>query len=383
MLDLQRQGLRVAAVSDSDVALRSLSLCSGIGGLDLGLERCGAARAVCYLEREAFAAAALVAAMERGALAPAPVWSGLRSFDPRPWRGRVDLVVAGYPCQPYSHAGRRLGHRDPRDLWPQVCRILVACEAPLLFCENVAGHLSLGLARVLADLAALGFDVEWDLFRASDVGAPHPRERLFFLAYRDRGRQLVDLQLHGDATQDAAERDPHGRHADGCGEDVADALRERRQQDTRRSSGDEGANEGRTEENRDELTGDSADVADAEHLGHDRSGHSPPRADRRSATDVDTTGQGNLGDSERAGLEERRSDAVARSFPAPWPPSPADAEGWRRWLADGGPAPVGPRVRRGSHGAAERLDRLRALGNAVVPAQAALAWRVLIERALR
>ena len=166
--------------------VRVLSLCSGIGGLDIGVDIAlgGRCKHVALVEREAFSVSHLVAAMEAGVLAHAPIWSDVASFPGRKVRGRVDLVVGGYPCQPFSHAGQRRGADDPRHLWPHIRRLLVDTDAPLAFFENVRGHVSLGLQEVLADLASLGFDAEWGVFRASDVGATHQRARLFILAWR-------------------------------------------------------------------------------------------------------------------------------------------------------------------------------------------------------
>lgn len=97
-----------------DACLFGLSLCSGAGGLDLGLAiACPGYRAVGYVERETYAAAILVARMEDATLDPAPVWDDLATFDGRPWRGAVDVVTAGYPCQPFSVAGKRKGSDDP------------------------------------------------------------------------------------------------------------------------------------------------------------------------------------------------------------------------------------------------------------------------------
>ena len=102
----------------------------------------------------------------------------------------VDILTGGYPCQPFSHAGTRKGTNDERHLWPYVADSLRVLRPRLAVFENVAGHLSLGFDTVLADLAALGFDAEWVVVRASDAGAPHRRERLFIVAAdaaRERG----------------------------------------------------------------------------------------------------------------------------------------------------------------------------------------------------
>ena len=108
-----------------DTSFYNLSLCSGGGGLDLGLELAlGSVSTVCWVEWEAFAIEYLAARMEEGCLAPAPLWTDLRTFDGKPWRGVVDTLTAGYPCQPFSTAGKRRGEDDPRHLWPHVRRIV-------------------------------------------------------------------------------------------------------------------------------------------------------------------------------------------------------------------------------------------------------------------
>lgn len=169
--------------------LNAISLCAGYGGLDLGLHIAEPGyRTVCFVEREAHAAAALVARMGDKALDQAPVWDDLKSFDGRPWRGRVHIVAAGYPCQPFSSAGRRTGKNDPRHLWPSVSRIVSEVEPEWVFCENVEGHVTLGLPDVLADLRRLGYRCKAGLFAAAEVGASHRRRRLFILAHADRER---------------------------------------------------------------------------------------------------------------------------------------------------------------------------------------------------
>ena len=114
---------------------------------------------------EAFAINYLVEAMEAECLAQAPVYTDLRTFDGRPWRGVVDCLTAGYPCQPFSVAGKRRGQDDPRHLWPHVARVVGEVEPAIVFLENVPGHLSLGFEQVARDLQAMGYGVAAGLFR--------------------------------------------------------------------------------------------------------------------------------------------------------------------------------------------------------------------------
>lgn len=169
--------------------LTGLSLCAGYAGLDLGLHIAEPRyRTVGYVEREAHAAATLVARMDDATLAEAPVWDDLKTFDGRPWRGRVHIVTAGYPCQPFSHAGKRRGRADPRHLWPDVARIVDEVQPEWLFAENVEGHIDLGFAEVAANLRRMGYRTKAGLFTAREVGASHRRRRLFILAHADRDR---------------------------------------------------------------------------------------------------------------------------------------------------------------------------------------------------
>lgn len=126
---------------------------------------------------------------------------------------RVDILTAGYPCQPFSPAGLRLGTQDERHLWPYIAKAVGALRPGIVVLENVARHARVGFSEVTGDLAALGYDAVWTVVRASDVGAPHRRERLFVLA-----ADATQQQQHG--TGDAG---PSGRteHPDG-GEPIAD-----------------------------------------------------------------------------------------------------------------------------------------------------------------
>jgi len=200
---------------------RVLSLCSGVGGLDLGLRLAEpAARTICYVEVSAHAAAVLGTKIEEGLLDDAPVWSDLRTFDGGPWRGGVDLVLGGYPCQPFSVAGRRRGADDPRHLWPAVRRIIEQCCPWGCFFENVPGHLRLGFEEVHDDLQRMGYRVAAGLFSAAEVGLPQKRERLFILAHAGHGAVAQRTRAEGRlGRQREAERgEPEGGDPDADGE---------------------------------------------------------------------------------------------------------------------------------------------------------------------
>ena len=94
----------------------------------------------------------------------------------------IDILTAGYPCQPFSHAGQRQGTNDARHIWPYIKTAISVLRPSIVILENVRGHLSLGFSTVLGDLAEIGYNAQWTLVRASDVGAPHRRERLFVIA---------------------------------------------------------------------------------------------------------------------------------------------------------------------------------------------------------
>ncbi|WP_454283664.1 DNA cytosine methyltransferase [Roseovarius sp. MBR-79] len=130
-----------------------LSLCAGGGGLDLGLTLAEPGfHTRAFVEWEDWPRTVLIAAQRAGYFAPAPIWDDLRSFDARAFRGAFDTVLAGYPCQPFSAAGKRGGADDPRHLWPDVARVIGECSPEWVFLENVPGHVTLGLETVLREL---------------------------------------------------------------------------------------------------------------------------------------------------------------------------------------------------------------------------------------
>jgi DNA (cytosine-5)-methyltransferase 1 len=152
------------------------SLFSGIGGLDLGLERAGMTVAW-QSEIDPYACRVLAKHWP-----DVPNLGDITTID---WSTvePVDIICGGYPCQPFSNNGHRKGSDDQRHLWPFMLDAIRVLRPRYVVAENVPGHLSLGFDRVLADLASLGFDVEWSIIPACAFGAPHTRERLYFVAH--------------------------------------------------------------------------------------------------------------------------------------------------------------------------------------------------------
>lgn len=187
--------------------LRELALFAGNGGGLLASVLLGW-RTECAVELERYRCERICQRQNEGHLEPFPVWCGdVREFDGRPWRGRVDVVSGGFPCQGISQANPdALGLEDPRSgLWKEQLRILREVgdgqpreRKPLLWVENSPMLTSRGLGTILGDLAALGYDARWGVLGADDVGGFHIRKRLFLVGYADRAR-LEGLAGHGDA----------------------------------------------------------------------------------------------------------------------------------------------------------------------------------------
>ncbi len=297
-----------------------LSICSGVGGLELGLRLAVPnARTVAYVEGEAYAAAVLVERIQENALDNAPIWTDLRTFDGKPWRGKVDCLVGGYPCQPFSVAGKQLGKDDERHLWPVVASLIRTIEPPVCFFENVRGHLSLGFSEVAGDLQRMGYTVKAGLFSAAECGATHGRERLFILAYRnDNGR--------GCGGHDNGKRQP-------C------PLEERQPAATHQNG----------------LVAQFGAGADGTIV-------------------ADGAGVGNQWCEQcRSGKRECQKAVCERNCAVgAFPPAPNATDEWASV-----PDHLKPTVLRMADGLAERVDRIRACGNGVVPLVAAYAWRTL------
>jgi len=199
--------------------VNELALFAGAGGGILGGHLLGW-RTVCAVERDPYAASVLLARQNDGCLPPFPIWDDVCTFDGRPWRGIVDVVSGGFPCQDISVAGKGAGIDGARSgLWSEMARIVGEVRPRFVFVENSPALVVRGIGRVLGDLAALGYDCRWRVLGASDVGAPHKRERVWIVADANGMREL---QPQG------RERDERGRIGN-CGADVGHSLRARLQ----------------------------------------------------------------------------------------------------------------------------------------------------------
>jgi DNA (cytosine-5)-methyltransferase 1 len=167
------------------------SLFSGIGGLDLGLERAGM-RVIWQSEIDDYASRVLKKHWPK-----VPNYGDIKTIN---WADvpPTDVICGGYPCQPFSVAGERQGEEDERHLWPWVRDAISILRPRYVVLENVRGHLSLGGTTVIRELASIGYDAEWEVISAASQGAPHIRERVFICAYPNgllsnakRGRRIT------------------------------------------------------------------------------------------------------------------------------------------------------------------------------------------------
>jgi DNA (cytosine-5)-methyltransferase 1 len=263
--------------------LRVLDLFSGIGGFSLGLERTGGFETAAFCEYEAFPRAVL-----------AKHWPGVPCFpDVRELKGEdidgpIDVICGGYPCQPFSTAGKRRGAEDDRHLWPEFARLVAELRPAWVIGENVAGHISMGLDNVLSDLERQGYACRSFVIPACAVDAPHRRDRVWTV-----GHAINDKGL---------------------------------------------ANRSRSSEKRLALAGKA--MADANNAG------------LQGWTQAE-----NLG-SKRAGRNEQ-SQRCADLPRSAWKPEPC--------------------VGRVAHGISRRVDRLKALGNAVVPQIPEMIGRAILQ----
>jgi DNA (cytosine-5)-methyltransferase 1 len=384
------------------------SLFSGIGGLELGLEAAGVGRTVWQVERDPHCLHWL-----------AQHWPNAgRVHDVAridELTERVDVLCGGFPCQPHSLAGKREAHNDDRDLWPEFIRCIRLLRPGFVVAENVPGLFTSDggrfFNRILSDLAEAGYDAEWDVLSAAEVGAPQKRERVFIIAWRRNGMAVSEREQRGRVSGEVA-RSAEGRpfkaetptdSRSAILGDTTSGGRGTREElavprPTRRRAGmehAEGERRGETGRLRPEFSMGSAgtneslgDSHDTERRPHDeQSGNAASAgADVGDARFTRLEGHAGNGDdgheSGRVRTESARSAAEAGLRLGRW----SDAVPVRgydgtvrlipREAADVGPQsslwPVAPRI-------PGRVARLRAIGNAVVPPVAEVIGRRLLE----
>lgn len=290
-----------------------LDLFSGIGGFSLGLERAGMKTAA-FCEMDPFCQEVLAKHWP-----DIPIFDDVRGLDGKQFKGTVELICGGYPCQPFSLAGRRTGAKDDRHVWPEMFRLIQEIRPAWVLAENVAGHISLGLDSVLSDLENEGYTTETFLIPACAVDAKHQRNRLWIVA-----------------------------HASG----------ERRQQKPQSPYGHESQNEGRSAQ---EMHKPSSDGK-----GH-RNGILANASRRRCSRKE-----------ERKIQQSRRTKAFGPGETISDAPN-AGLESLREWTKSPPNWPVESGVCRVADGVPRRVDRLRSLGNAVVPPLVEVIGRAIIE----
>lgn len=172
----------MALQQSTDKGLRELALFAGAGGGILGGKLIGW-RTVCAVEIDAYARSVLMARQDDGCLESFPIWDDVRTFDGRPWRGRVDVVSGGFPCQDISSAGKGEGITGERSgLWKEMSRIICEVRPRYAFVENSPVLTSRGLGVVLGDLASMGYDARWGVLGNGHVGPDKVGDRLWIAA---------------------------------------------------------------------------------------------------------------------------------------------------------------------------------------------------------
>ena len=184
--------------------MRELSLFTGGGGGVWASKLLGH-RIVGYVEWNQYCQKLIAQRIRDGIFHNAPIYGDIRAFVSagyaKRYRGMVDLVSGGFPCQPFSRAGKRLGADDERNMWPATMECIRIIRPRFAFLENVPNLLTYKyFGTILSDLAQSGYDAIWDVFSACEFGAPHPRERLFILAYSNSIRSDRRRQRKGGGT---------------------------------------------------------------------------------------------------------------------------------------------------------------------------------------
>jgi DNA (cytosine-5)-methyltransferase 1 len=380
---------------ESDEALgipTYVSLCSGYDGIGLGLKRViPNLQTLAHVEIEAYAIAGLIAKMETGQLDACPVFSDIKHFPFRELRGRIGILSAGFPCQPFSSAGRRQSTEDPRHIYPWIADGISLCLPQYVFLENVRGIVSAKTADgesvlkyVLGDLESRGYRTEWGLFSAEETGAPHQRIRCFILAY------TPDL---GQEWSSRPNQESSSHTIEGCGDrsptagQLGNPASERPRGGRENREGEQSEVFGTGLESNGKLAHTASREprqSQARNGGQDIGGGSEEELGNSARLD----GKQSNGETDQVGrtCEEDRGSSDVRG--TRWPARPGEEQyEWEEprvteaqselgGTVDGTRSGVDPTAE-GVDAIVNRVDRLRLLGNGVVSACAELAWRTL------
>ena len=170
--------------------MNELALFSGSGGGILAGNLLGW-RTVCAVESHRYAASVLARRQNEGHLEPFPIWDDVCTFDGRPWKGIVDVISGGFPCQDISIAGRGEGIEGAQSgLWVEMARIISEVRPKYIFVENTPVLTSRGIGRILGDMATMGYNAEWGVLGAHSLGAPHKRDRIWIVGKDERSKDI-------------------------------------------------------------------------------------------------------------------------------------------------------------------------------------------------
>jgi DNA (cytosine-5)-methyltransferase 1 len=347
--------------------MNELSLFSGYGGFSLGLRAAGInSRTIGWCDNDKYVQKIIRARIKDGYLDDAPVIGDIRSFNWELYRGLVDIITAGFPCQPHSQAGKGAGEADARNLWPDTRRCISEVRPRWVLLENVPGIVANGYAgTVVGELSELGYDATWGIVSAETAGAPHLRQRwwcLAELAYSFGGRFE---QRQPEAEPQTWLGEQGERNATELAYPIGNAVRAKP-----RGMGATTAAKSNQMEQRQWAGSDSGHSSEDEQLAysyserlqgvrskHNSQGWEEPNGQARLCSGTDLSEDEQLADSisKRGCSRDSRGEYAEDAGQ----PSRCTKPGW--W-------DIEPNVGRVAHGVTSRVDRLKAIGNGIVPA---------------
>ena len=320
--------------------LRHVDLCSGIGGFSLGFEWAKLSTPVQFCDIEPWSRKILAKHWPH-----VPIATDVKELanDPERLVRECDIITAGYPCQPFSVAGRQKGEEDPRHIYPYISKIIASKRPSWVVFENVGGHIALGLDKVLADLALKDYATRVFIIPAASVGAPHRRDRIWII-----GRNVGDSKHNGSSATEIG----------GINEENAGRASEGKDQ-TEQSQGTGGRRN-----NEDVPNTESQRTGTNDEGIWQRSGRTGGGEGTAMAHTVSEGLEGRIGNSqggERKILSDIKHNRDEMGSETRRSSRPSEQTIGERWWA------VEPNVGRVAHGVPRRVDRIKGLGNAIVP----------------